>query len=208
MGKGNKKRGYTKIETDWFGNKYVQRYNESGKKIGYIKKETDLLGKRIAQHYTQDGKKKGYSTKERDLLANPYRQFYSKNHGKTGYSKKTENLLGHKRTEHYSEQYKKRGYSKKEYHQTSWRTFDLLYKGIEITSGAQREHRPSVLESQIAEKGLSLEPFEPYINFFKYGCPPHGGFAPGPTMILMKMLGMDNVREVTYLYRGVNRLTP
>jgi len=88
------------------------------------------------------------------------------------------------------------------------KTFDLLYRGIEVTSGAQREHRPSILEAQIIEKGLSTEPFQPYINFFKYGCPPHGGFAPGPSRILMKMLGMDNVREVTYLYRGANRLTP
>ena len=91
---------------------------------------------------------------------------------------------------------------------TVTKTFDLIYRGLEITSGAQREHRPDILESQIKEKGLPLEPFQPYINFFRYGCPPHGGFAPGPTRILMKMLGFDNVREVTYLYRGVNRLTP
>lgn len=91
---------------------------------------------------------------------------------------------------------------------TVTKTFDLIYCGLEITSGAQREHRPDILESQIKEKGLSLDPFQPYINFFRYGCPPHGGFAPGPTRILMKMLGIDNVREVTYLYRGVNRLTP
>lgn len=91
---------------------------------------------------------------------------------------------------------------------TVTKTFDLIYRGLEITSGAQREHRPDILESQIKEKGLSLDPFQPYINFFRYGCPPHGGFAPGPTRILMKMLGIDNVREVTYLYRGVNRLTP
>lgn len=91
---------------------------------------------------------------------------------------------------------------------TVTKTFDLIYRGLEITSGAQREHRPDILESQIREKGLPLEPFQPYINFFRYGCPPHGGFAPGPTRILMKMLGIDNVREVTYLYRGVNRLTP
>ena len=91
---------------------------------------------------------------------------------------------------------------------TITKSFDLLYKGLEITSGAQREHRYEQLQKQIEENGFELEPFENYLNFFKYGCPPHGGFAPGPTRILMKMLGMSNVRDVTYLYRGVNRLTP
>lgn len=88
------------------------------------------------------------------------------------------------------------------------RSFDLLWKGLEITSGAQREHRVDQLKSQIEEKGFSTKGFEDYLNFFKYGCPPHGGFAPGPSRILMKMLGLANVREVTYLYRGVNRLRP
>jgi len=91
---------------------------------------------------------------------------------------------------------------------TLTKSFDLLYKGLEVTSGAQREHRYEQLEKQIKEKGLKIEPFESYLNFFKYGCPPHGGFAPGPSRILMKIFGLSNVREVTFLYRGVNRLTP
>jgi aspartyl-tRNA synthetase len=88
------------------------------------------------------------------------------------------------------------------------KSFDLLYKGIEITSGAQREHRYPILKQQILEKGFKLEPFESYLNFFRYGCPPHGGFAPGPTRMLMKIFSTSTVREVTYIYRGVNRLTP
>jgi len=88
------------------------------------------------------------------------------------------------------------------------KTFDLLWNGLEITSGAQREHRYEKLLEQIKEKGLKTEPFESYLNFFKYGCPPHGGFAPGPTRMLMKIFDINSVREVTYLYRGVNRLTP
>lgn len=88
------------------------------------------------------------------------------------------------------------------------KSFDLLWNGMEITSGAQREHRPEQLEKQIIEKGLNPESFKDYLAFFKYGCPPHGGFAPGPTRMLMKLFGVTNVREVTYLYRGVNRLTP
>lgn len=88
------------------------------------------------------------------------------------------------------------------------KTFDLLWNGLEITSGAQREHRHDILLSQIKEKGYRLESFQSYLNFFKYGCPPHGGFAPGPTRMLMKIFNISNVREVTYLYRGVNRLSP
>ena len=91
---------------------------------------------------------------------------------------------------------------------TITKSFDLLYRGLEITSGAQREHRYEQLKNQIKEKGFKLEPFESYLNFFKYGCPPHGGFAPGPSRLLMKILGLTNVREVTYIYRGVKRLTP
>lgn len=88
------------------------------------------------------------------------------------------------------------------------KTFDLLYRGLEITSGAQREHRYGQLKKQILDKGFEEKPFESYLNFFKYGCPPHGGFAPGPSRLLMKIMGYNNVRDVTYLYRGVNRLTP
>jgi aspartyl/asparaginyl-tRNA synthetase len=91
---------------------------------------------------------------------------------------------------------------------TLTKSFDLLFKGIEITSGAQRKHRYNILKQQIQENGFNLEPFDSYLNFFKYGCPPHGGFAPGPTRMLMRIFNTSTVREVTYLYRGVNRLTP
>lgn len=88
------------------------------------------------------------------------------------------------------------------------KSFDLLWNGIEITTGAQREHRYDMLIKQAEEKGLSLEPLNTYFNFFKYGCPPHGGLGFGPSRFLMKLLGLNNVREVTYLYRGPNRLDP
>ncbi|MDO8570447.1 MAG: aspartate--tRNA(Asn) ligase [Candidatus Daviesbacteria bacterium] len=88
------------------------------------------------------------------------------------------------------------------------KTFDLLWNGLEITSGAQREHRYDILVKQIEEKGFGIKPFESYLSFFRYGMPPHGGFAPGPSRMVMKMLNLNNVREVTYLYRGPNRLTP
>lgn len=88
------------------------------------------------------------------------------------------------------------------------KSFDLIWKGIEVTTGAQREHRIDVLEKQAKEKGLPLESITFYLDFFKYGMPPHGGFGFGLTRMLMQLLGAENVRQVTYLYRGVNRLTP
>jgi len=88
------------------------------------------------------------------------------------------------------------------------KSFDLLWNGLEITTGAQREHRYEVLKKQVVDKGLEVEGLTGYLDFFKYGCPPHGGFGAGPSRFIMKMLGLDNIREATYLYRGVKRLTP
>ena len=88
------------------------------------------------------------------------------------------------------------------------KSFDLLFNGLEITTGAQREHRYDVLVKQAQDKGLSLELIQFYLNFFKFGCPPHGGFGFGPSRFIMQIFGLDNVREVTYLYRGVKRLEP
>lgn len=88
------------------------------------------------------------------------------------------------------------------------KSFDLLWKGLEITTGAQREHRYEILKRQAMERGYALEPLKHYLDFFRHGCPPHGGFGVGLTRLLMIMLNRKNVREVTYVYRGPNRLTP
>lgn len=88
------------------------------------------------------------------------------------------------------------------------KTYDLLYKGLEITSGAQREHRPEILEKQIKEKGIDPKVLDFYINFFRYGCPPHGGFGVGMGRILMQLFNIDNIREATFIYRGPTRLNP
>jgi aspartyl-tRNA synthetase len=88
------------------------------------------------------------------------------------------------------------------------KSYDLLWRGLEITTGAQREHRPDVLRAQAQAKGFNLEPLEDYLGFFSYGCPPHGGCGVGLTRMLVVMLGLHNVREVTFLYRGPNRLRP
>ena len=88
------------------------------------------------------------------------------------------------------------------------RRADLLYRGLEVTTLAQREHRPEILEKQAVEKNMSLESLTDYINFFRWGCPPHGGAGIGPARFIMKILDLPNVREATYLPRDVKRLNP
>ncbi len=88
------------------------------------------------------------------------------------------------------------------------KSFDLLGRGLEVTTGAQREHRYNQLKNQALEKGLTLGPIQNYLNYFRYGCPPHGGFGLGLSRLLMIMLDLPNIREAVYLFRGPNRLTP
>lgn len=89
-----------------------------------------------------------------------------------------------------------------------FRRADLLYRGLEVTTLAQREHRPDVLKKQAKEMNMSLDSLKDYVNFFTYGCPPHGGAGIGPARLIMKMLDLPNVREATYLPRDVKRLNP
>ncbi len=86
-------------------------------------------------------------------------------------------------------------------------SFDLLWKGLEVTTGAQREHRIEVLEQQAAEHGLT-ESVSFYLDFFRHGCPPHGGLGLGLARIIMTMLGLPSIRGASFLFRGPNRLTP
>jgi nondiscriminating aspartyl-tRNA synthetase len=88
------------------------------------------------------------------------------------------------------------------------RSFDLLWRGIELTTGAQREHRYEQLLVQAEDKKVETGPIQYYLDFFRFGAPPHGGFGFGLTRLLMQLLNQENVREVTFLYRGPNRLTP
>jgi aspartyl-tRNA synthetase len=90
---------------------------------------------------------------------------------------------------------------------TITKSFDLMWKGIEITTGAQREHRLPQLTRQAEEAGL-LESVSYYLDFFRYGCPPHGGFGLGLARLVMLALGLPSIREATFLHRGPNRLTP
>jgi len=84
--------------------------------------------------------------------------------------------------------------------------YDLIWRGVEITTGAQREHRYDQLKAQAEEKGLA-EDVKFYLEFFKYGCPPHGGFGLGIDRLTMLLLGMT-IKEVMFLFRGPTRLTP
>ena len=87
-------------------------------------------------------------------------------------------------------------------------SYDLLFRGIEITTGAQREHRVDILEKQMIEKEIEPKSLDFYLDFFKYGCPPHGGFGMGLDRITMLLLGISTVKEAMFLFRGPNRLTP
>ncbi len=88
------------------------------------------------------------------------------------------------------------------------KSVDLIYKGMEIATGSQREHRYEVLVKQMREKGLNPETFGYYLEAFKYGMPPHGGFALGLDRITMLMLNLNNVREAVLFPRDPERLEP
>lgn len=88
------------------------------------------------------------------------------------------------------------------------KSYDLIWKGTEITTGAQREHRIEVLEKQVLDKGLELEGLGFYLDFFRYGAPTHGGFGMGLTRVVMLLLDLPNIREASFLFRGPNRLQP
>ncbi|MET7019580.1 aspartate--tRNA(Asn) ligase [Bacillus mycoides] len=87
-------------------------------------------------------------------------------------------------------------------------SFDLLYKGLEITSGAQRIHNHEMLLASFKEKGLHPDKFQSYLNTFRYGCPPHGGFGIGLERVVYKLLELSNVREASAFPRDCTRLIP
>ena len=97
---------------------------------------------------------------------------------------------------------------------TLTKSFDLLYRGLEVTTGAQREHRYDVLKAQILEKQETendaklLESLKYYLQFFEYGTVPHGGYGFGLSRLIMKLLELPNIRSATFLSRNPKRLTP
>ncbi|MFW9842778.1 MAG: aspartate--tRNA(Asn) ligase, partial [Candidatus Thorarchaeota archaeon] len=87
-------------------------------------------------------------------------------------------------------------------------SFDLTYKGMEITTGGQRIHLYDLLIERFKAKGFNPEHFTFYLDPFKYGAPPHGGLGLGVERMTMQLLGIENIREVTLLPRDRDRLTP
>lgn len=87
-------------------------------------------------------------------------------------------------------------------------SFDLLFRGMEITTGGQRIHDYHQLMEKIEKRGISTEGIEHYLETFKYGMPPHGGLGIGLERLTMKLLGEDNVRETTLFPRDLSRLEP
>ncbi|MBU0953770.1 MAG: aspartate--tRNA(Asn) ligase [Nanoarchaeota archaeon] len=86
--------------------------------------------------------------------------------------------------------------------------FDLAYKGMEISSGGQREHRPKELVKMMKQKGLDPEQFRFYVDAFRYGMPPHGGFGLGLDRVVQQLTGLDNVKEVILFPRTPEMLVP
>lgn len=87
-------------------------------------------------------------------------------------------------------------------------SFDLLFHGLEITTGGQRIHDYEKLREKIAARGMTEEGMEQYLDTFKYGLPPHGGLGIGLERLTMKLCGEENVRETTLFPRDLSRLEP
>lgn len=87
-------------------------------------------------------------------------------------------------------------------------SFDLIYKGQELVSGSQRINRYDQLLQVMEQRGINPEPFAGYLQAFKFGMPPEGGFAIGSERLLMRLANADNLRETTLFPRDVNRLLP
>lgn len=85
--------------------------------------------------------------------------------------------------------------------------YDLIWRGVEITSGAQREHRYNEIKKNAKSKGLEKD-VEFYLEFFKYGCPPHGGFGIGVDRMTMLLLNIPHIKEAEFIFRGPSRLNP
>jgi len=86
--------------------------------------------------------------------------------------------------------------------------FDMLYRGWEVSSGAVREHRYDILKEQIEEHGVDSAKMKDYLEFFKYGCPPHGGVGLGIDRLIAKLLDLVSIKESIFVFRGPSRLKP
>ena len=95
-----------------------------------------------------------------------------------------------------------------DYNQDFTKSYDLQFKEIELTSGAQRVHNPEELKKRIENKGLNSENFEFYLKTFRYGMPPHAGWGLGLERLTQVILGLDNIREASLFPRDRTRVFP
>ncbi|MBQ0982623.1 aspartate--tRNA(Asn) ligase [Micromonospora sp. M61] len=86
--------------------------------------------------------------------------------------------------------------------------FDLLFRGLELVTGGQRLHRHADYLAALAARGEPVEPYAGYLDAFRHGMPPHGGFAIGLERFVARLVGAANIREVTAFPRDLHRLTP
>ncbi len=86
------------------------------------------------------------------------------------------------------------------------KSFDLLFRGVEITTGGQRIHDYQTLKKKIGERGLNPAQFHYYLQAFEYGIPPHGGWGMGLERLTAKFCGVKNVKEATLFPRDINRI--
>ncbi|HET8603098.1 MAG TPA: amino acid--tRNA ligase-related protein, partial [Marmoricola sp.] len=87
-------------------------------------------------------------------------------------------------------------------------SFDVLFRGLELSTGGQRLHRYADYQAALAARGQSEEPLEGYLQAFRHGMPPHGGFAVGLERWVARLVGLENVREARLFPRDLHRLTP
>jgi nondiscriminating aspartyl-tRNA synthetase len=87
-------------------------------------------------------------------------------------------------------------------------SFDLLFRGTELVTGGQRLHKYADYLAVLEARGMDAAPFQGYLQAFKYGMPPHGGFAIGLERFVMQLIRAQNLRETTLFPRDLNRLSP
>lgn len=154
----------------------------------------------VADIYKEIEKRYGYQVEESE---------------KTDLTTEAEKLVGRLSEELYGHEYmfvtefpaEKRPFYHKRDENGILQGYDLIWKGMEITSGAERENRYDKLLKSVEEKGLK-DDVKFYLEFFKYGCPPHGGFAIGVDRLTMLILKIPTIKESEFLFRGPNRLDP
>lgn len=136
--------------------------------------------------------------------------------GKEDYNTEQEKMLGDYVKKKYDSDFffvnrfpfAKKPFYVMKYDDTYARSIDLIYKGVELSSGGQREHRYDLIMKQAKEKGMNPESVRWFADFFKYGVPPHGGFAIGLERITKQLLNLQNIREAVLFPRDVERIVP